>query len=136
MCKWGTDRVVEIVQRRQVGIDDCIAEEIVRLNLLGVHTINSCCGHGKAPSTAIIWPHSVARAKELGYTVSVPERGEPTIELRGAEHLPDAPSADVPAHLVRNLIAYWDSLDAVASDDPRPTTDFAAEMDRRINALR
>jgi len=34
------------------------------------------------------------------------------------------------------VVAWWDRLDAVPSDDPRPTEDFVAEMDRRINALR
>lgn len=37
---------------------------------------------------------------------------------------------------IRNVVAYWDSLDAIASDDERPTEDFRDEMDRRIDQLR
>lgn len=43
------------------------------------------------------------------------------------------------AEIVRDaqgVVAYWDFLDAVPSEDPRPTEDFTAEMDKRINALR
>jgi hypothetical protein len=36
----------------------------------------------------------------------------------------------------QSVVAYWDQLDAVSSDDERPTEAFATEMDRRINALR
>ena len=54
-----------------VEIDDCIAEEIVKLNKLGVRTVNSCCGHGKEKPLAIIENDrgSLKRAIELGYTV-------------------------------------------------------------------
>ncbi len=40
------------------------------------------------------------------------------------------------ANAARSVVSFWDSLDAVTGDDPKPTEDFAAEMDRRINALR
>lgn len=35
-----------------------------------------------------------------------------------------------------SVVAFWDSLDAVSEEDERPTDDFKAEMDRRIDALR
>jgi hypothetical protein len=56
----------------------------------------------------------------LGYGRAEPVRGEEA-DLR------DAALA---------VVAYWDSLDSVASDDERPTEDFMDEMDKRINALR
>lgn len=34
------------------------------------------------------------------------------------------------------VIAYWDALDAVPSDDAHPTQIFADEMDRRLAKLR
>ena len=34
------------------------------------------------------------------------------------------------------VVGYWDSLDAVSETDPRPTEDFKAGMDARIEALR
>lgn len=52
-----------------VQVDDCIAEEIVKINSLGVRTVNSCCGHGKKKPTAIIENNhgSLQKAIELGY---------------------------------------------------------------------
>ena len=37
---------------------------------------------------------------------------------------------------VQGLLGYWDSLDAIPSNDPRPTELFRDEMDRRLMALR
>jgi hypothetical protein len=34
------------------------------------------------------------------------------------------------------VVAYWDSLDAVGSEDTRPSKQFVEEMDRRVAALR
>lgn len=34
------------------------------------------------------------------------------------------------------VIGYWDSLDTVGSNDSRPTSEFANEMDKRIGKLR
>jgi len=36
----------------------------------------------------------------------------------------------------RDVVAFWDSLDAVPSDSDAPTESFKDEIDRRINALR
>lgn len=82
MCTWGTDTEIEI--RRKVTVDSCIAETILRLNEQGVHTTGCCCGHGKGPATATIYPHSIDRAKELGYTVTLRGDAYPSIDLSAA----------------------------------------------------
>ena len=47
MCKWG-DTVPMILNGRLRGIDSCIANIIAALNLKGISTKASCCGHHKA----------------------------------------------------------------------------------------
>jgi len=79
MCEWGTDR--EVVIRRRVAVDACIAAEIEWMNDLGVHTTGCCCGHGKGDSWATIYPHSIQRARELGYTVTMREGFDPIVGL-------------------------------------------------------
>ena len=60
---------IEITISSKIMVDECIADEIVRLNSLGVRTRHSCCGHGKESAYALIEPgyHVPERAKELGY---------------------------------------------------------------------
>ncbi len=35
--------------RDEVEVDRCIAPVVQELNNVGVRTLNSCCGHGRAP---------------------------------------------------------------------------------------
>jgi hypothetical protein len=77
MCEWGTDR--EITIERRVHVDTCIADTIVELNRQGVYTTGCCCGHGNAPASATILPSSQARARELGYEVTLNPGGDPYI---------------------------------------------------------
>lgn len=89
MCKHGTYKPVTVINPNQVQkvvpVDACIAEEIQELNELGIITLGSCCGHGKAgqiteytngfgiwktyeqPPHALIIEDSVELAKENGY---------------------------------------------------------------------
>ena len=48
MCKWGDTVIVEIKGIPQ-GIDRCIAPIVNALNMAGLETVASCCGHGKRP---------------------------------------------------------------------------------------
>lgn len=82
MCKWGTGR--EITIERRLTVDACIADEIVRLNKMGVYTTGCCCGHGKGPATANILPSAQDRARECGYDVTLNDGGDPYIEIRAA----------------------------------------------------
>ena len=66
MCTWGTEKTIQIMQT--ITVDACIADEIVALNAAGVRTINSCCGHGRGPSLALILLTSSEKARTLGYT--------------------------------------------------------------------
>ncbi len=59
----------EVIISQKIKVDDCIVQEIVWLNSVGVHTIGSCCGHGKENPHTIIKSSSHQRAKELGYNV-------------------------------------------------------------------
>lgn len=34
------------------------------------------------------------------------------------------------------VLAYWNYMDAIPADDPRPTEEFKEEMDKRMNELR
>ncbi len=60
MCKWGTEELVLVTipadlsstrkaRRKMVGIDRCIAPIVRVLNVGGIVTRSSCCGHGKEP---------------------------------------------------------------------------------------
>jgi hypothetical protein len=40
-------------QRKWVKLDDCIVDEIRRLNGHQVKTLASCCGHGRYPKTIV-----------------------------------------------------------------------------------
>lgn len=57
----------EIIITRKINVDDCIAQEIVWLNSVGVYTEGCCCGHGVSSPSAVIKPTSKDRAIELGY---------------------------------------------------------------------
>lgn len=48
MCKWGTDKIIKI-QGKEVVVDSCIADLILKLNKLGIKTTGSCCGHNENP---------------------------------------------------------------------------------------
>lgn len=77
MCKWGTDREVTI--ERRVTVDSCIADYIIALNRQGIVTTGCCCGHGSGRASATIMPGSQARARELGYEVTLNPGGDPFI---------------------------------------------------------
>lgn len=47
-------------------IDMCIAPLIVRLNLKGVLTINSCCGHGESKGSVILWDGKEINIEQAG----------------------------------------------------------------------
>lgn len=64
MCRGDT---VEIEITQRIRVDSCIADEIKRLNALGIRTESCCCGHGEREPSALIQPSSVIRALELGY---------------------------------------------------------------------
>ena len=71
---------------QNIDVDDCIAQEIVFLNSIGIHTLNSCCGHGKEKPNAIIKPSSKTRAVWFDYKPCFVEScgysGEWIIELK------------------------------------------------------
>jgi hypothetical protein len=65
MCKWGTDTMLRLLVDKDVSytkdfrvddvkVDSCIALFIWNLNVNGVRTVNSCCGHGKGEGSIIL----------------------------------------------------------------------------------
>lgn len=90
MCLYGVYKQVKIKypnkQDKIVPVDACIANEIQKLNDLGVETTSCCCGHGLAgrvvewdnafgkwkgyhnPPHVLIKSNSVDLAKEFGYS--------------------------------------------------------------------
>lgn len=50
-----------------VGIDACIADEVIDLLNKGIKTRASCCGHNKAIPSIVVAPESIRRMEELGY---------------------------------------------------------------------
>ena len=54
MCKWGTDRNVNLCVPTPIKVDACIAPLVQMLNDYGVQTIASCCGHGKTEESRIL----------------------------------------------------------------------------------
>ena len=58
---------MKVVISQTINVDDCIAQEIVFINSIGIRTEGCCCGHGAESPLAIIKPSSVNKAKEAGY---------------------------------------------------------------------
>lgn len=63
----------EVIISQKIKVDECIAQEIVYLNSIGVHTINCCCGHGELKPQALIKPSSRKEAINQGYNPSFDE---------------------------------------------------------------
>lgn len=65
MCKWATETLLTVTipaslsftgnERQDVkGIDFCIAPIVQALNIGGITTVSSCCGHGKQDGTILL----------------------------------------------------------------------------------
>ena len=59
MCEWGNEIMVGIHipgshRRRLVAVDRCIADIVQALNVAGVVTDASCCGHGKTNGSILL----------------------------------------------------------------------------------
>lgn len=52
-----------------IGIDRCIAKEIINLWSLGIITTRCCCGHNKVDSYIGVSDEFIPIMKELGYKV-------------------------------------------------------------------
>lgn len=65
VCKWGDTIPIKVTipanfsytgqQRKKIAqIDRCIASLVNALNLAGIRTDGSCCGHGKTPGWIVL----------------------------------------------------------------------------------
>ena len=39
---------------RFAKVDDCIAKELIRLNMKGIRTLSACCGHNRYKKTIVV----------------------------------------------------------------------------------
>ncbi|MGD7046962.1 hypothetical protein ACQCU9_01930 [Rossellomorea marisflavi] len=56
--------------RVEVPVDECIADEIQRLNDSGVITYGCCCGHGEGKRSCLVDISSKYILDNMGYTLS------------------------------------------------------------------
>lgn len=65
MCKHGTETLVWVTiceedshtgkeYMKQVGIDSCIADLVSAMQIAGIRTRGSCCGHGITDGTILL----------------------------------------------------------------------------------
>jgi hypothetical protein len=83
MCTHGTDRKITIEQT--IVVDDCIADEIIWLNRIGMHTIGCCCSHGAGNPKAYVVNNCRELAKKYGYELYQDENGAEWVLLKGEE---------------------------------------------------
>ena len=70
MCKHNEFAYVWL-DKKLIAIDRCIAPLILQLNLAGIKTSNSCCGHGKGYPNVICAPGTKESLKEFGCPIAV-----------------------------------------------------------------
>jgi hypothetical protein len=57
-----------ITLRRKIFVDDCLSEELKKLNNEhGVMTLSSCCGHKETQRYIAVYPECVDKMITLGY---------------------------------------------------------------------
>lgn len=69
--EWGGDRPEVMVPKPDwsertsdtIGLDACIADDILKLWANGIRTLSSCCGHMKAPPSIVV--ESKTHPKEM-----------------------------------------------------------------------
>ena len=54
MCEQGNEKEIKLTDGTVRSCDECIQPFVQMLNDFGWQTLNSCCGHGKRPTTVIL----------------------------------------------------------------------------------
>jgi len=70
MCNHNTFSYLWLDKKLQ-GVDQCISLVILQLNLAGIKTIESCCGHGKGYPNVICEKGTEEKLKEFGCKIVV-----------------------------------------------------------------
>ena len=70
MCEHNTYSYVWLDGKLK-AIDQCISLLVLQLNLFGIKTINSCCGHGKTYPCIICVPGTEKKLEEFGCEIFV-----------------------------------------------------------------
>lgn len=73
MCR-KRSTVIAKIRGRTVRLDPCIRKLVIGLNELNVHTLASCCGHGRYPRTFVYRAHRRVYAHALMRDVEIPRR--------------------------------------------------------------
>ena len=60
-------------------IDSCIALLVLQLNLAGIKTVGSCCGHGKGYPNVTCIPGTEAKLQDFGCKIFI-TRGDGRVE--------------------------------------------------------
>lgn len=67
MGSYAGQEAVETPWGEIAGIDRCILPDVTRLWALGIRTIESCCGHGRASGYIAVRPEHDDRMVALGF---------------------------------------------------------------------
>jgi len=70
MCNHNTFSYLWLDKKLQ-AVDQCISLLILQLNLAGIKTIESCCGHGKGYPGVICAPGKEEKLKKFGCKIIV-----------------------------------------------------------------
>lgn len=78
-----THKEKDITLVHKISVDDCIADEIEKLNNMhGIFTLSSCCGHGKA-GYIIVAGSDMHVMIDLGYNNMVLKYLDNDVEIEG-----------------------------------------------------
>jgi len=70
MCKYNTYSYL-VLDGQLTSIDRCIAPLILQLNLSGIKTIQSCCGHGEAHISITCAKGTKQKLNEFGCKIAI-----------------------------------------------------------------
>jgi len=70
LCEHNTYAYIWLDGKLQ-AVDQCISLLILQLNLSGIKTIESCCGHGKGYPNVTCAPGTEERLQEFGCKITV-----------------------------------------------------------------
>lgn len=65
--------MTEITISQTFDVDDCIADEVLELNQMGIQTLYCCCGHGSRHNAFIsVKTDYQSKMREMGYKEKKP----------------------------------------------------------------
>lgn len=78
-----TGKEKDIVITHKISVDDCVADEIEKLNNVNnIFTLSSCCGHGNIGYIIVTGDH-IQRMIDLGYDITALKYLDNDIDIEG-----------------------------------------------------